>query len=68
MPRGDGTGPTGNGPKTGQGSGRSFRPGPGGYCVCVVCGEKSPHQQGRPCVEQLCPKCGATMSRDKTIQ
>jgi len=76
MPRGDGSGPRGQGPKTGrgmggqgQGGGRGlgggFAAGPGGYCVCPNCGEKAGHQLETPCYEQKCPKCGTAMTRDK---
>ena len=74
MPRGDGTGPRGQGPETGKGlggkgqggSGRKggFAAGPGGSCVCPNCGEKTAHQQGTPCYEQKCPKCGTAMTRE----
>jgi len=72
MPRGDGTGPRGQGPGTGGGVGRGrgggrgggFAAGPGGNCVCPKCGEKAPHQPGSPCYQQLCPKCGAVMTRE----
>lgn len=75
MPRGDGTGPRGQGPKTGrgmggqgQGGGRGLgggsAAGPGGYCVCPNCGEKAGHQLGTPCYEQKCPKCGTAMTRE----
>ena len=74
MPRGDGTGPRGQGPETGKGlggkgqggSGRKggFAAGPGGSCVCPNCGEKTTHQQGTPCYEQKCPKCGTAMTRE----
>ena len=95
MPRGNGTGPTGQGPGTGQGTGRGqgagagqgqgtgrgqgagagqgrgggrgrmggFAGGPGGNCVCASCGEKVQHQQGVPCNQMKCPKCGAVMTR-----
>jgi len=72
MPRGDGTGSRGQGPKTGEGMGRSeggrgqgggFAEGPGGYCVCPKCGERETHQSGAPCNEHKCPKCGSTMTR-----
>lgn len=56
-------GPGGNAP--GQGGGRGFRPGPGGTCVCPACGEKAPHQQGSPCLQMKCPKCGAAMVREE---
>lgn len=73
MPRGDGTGPTGRGPGTGAGTGqrggmgRMGGPkaaGPGGMCVCPVCGERVPHVAGQPCSSQTCPKCGARMTRE----
>jgi len=71
MPRGDGTGPAGLGPMTGRkGQGRFARGrmagralGPGGFCVCPSCGEKSIHQAGIPCFELNCPKCGTKMVR-----
>jgi len=67
MPRGDQTGPMGQGPKTGKGGGGRGRGGrrlgPGGFCICPSCGEKVAHQQGMPCFEQKCPKCGAAMTR-----
>ncbi len=37
------------------------RHGPGGYCVCVQCGQEAPHASGRTCQEQPCPTCGAAM-------
>ncbi|HID30587.1 MAG TPA: hypothetical protein EYP19_11365 [Desulfobacterales bacterium] len=79
MPRGDGTGPRGQGPGTGRGMGRGGGRGRGGrgqgraggsaagaagYCVCPNCGEEAPHQVGTPCYEQKCPKCGMAMSRE----
>jgi hypothetical protein len=77
MPRGDGTGPNGTGPRgegrcvgsgagsrqSGFGRGGRSGAGPGEYCVCSTCGEKMPHQMGMPCYEQKCPKCGAVMAR-----
>ncbi len=74
MPRGDGTGPFGQGPGTGRGMGRGSgmgrmggnRPGagPGGGCVCPSCGTRISHQTGAPCYELSCPKCGAKMVRE----
>jgi len=64
MPRGDGMGP----PKSGNQRGGRMRgnragAGPGGYCICPSCGERSPHQQGVPCYNLICPKCGTKMVR-----
>ena len=74
MPRGDGTGPCGQGPGIGRGLGRGGgrgrmggnRPGAGptGSCVCPSCGTKVPHQAGVPCYDASCPKCGAKMIRE----
>jgi len=75
MPRGDGTGPRGQGSGTGrgmrgsgQGTGRGrgggFAAGPGGSCVCPNCGARVSHQLGAPCYEQQCPKCGTAMTRE----
>ncbi len=73
MPRGDGTGPTGQGPGTGRGQGRNLGrgrmggnragAGPGGVCVCPSCGAEQPHRVGTPCFEQTCARCGARMAR-----
>jgi hypothetical protein len=73
MPQGDRTGPKGQGPGTGRGMGRGgggsgqgggFGRGPAGNCVCPSCGERVAHQRGKPCFEERCPKCGASMTRD----
>ena len=42
-----------------------FGLGPGGFCVCPVCGTKIPHQRGIPCYQQRCPKCGQRMIRQR---
>jgi hypothetical protein len=76
MPRGDGTGPygQGQGPGTGRGLGRGGgrgrmggnRPGagPSGNCICPSCATKVPHQAGVPCYDLSCPKCGTKMIRE----
>jgi len=68
MPRGDGTGPTGQGTGTGRGRGRGrsggFGADPGGHCICAKCGERVTHQLGKACFEMNCPKCGAKMTRE----
>jgi len=75
MPRGNGTGPFGQGPAgrrgSGRGQGRNFSRngrltpgrGPGGYCLCPACGAKLAHQPGTPCTSVKCPMCGAKMTR-----
>jgi hypothetical protein len=73
MPNLDGTGPLGNGPKTGRGLGRNMNKGTrmsrkvrnlGGTkeCTCPNCSYKEQHQRGIPCSEKKCPKCGTPMS------
>ena len=66
MPNLDGTGPLGQGPKTGQGRGRNIgRRGMGGTseCVCPECGCKTDHKRGVPCVKCECPKCNCASMR-----
>ena len=74
MPRGNGTGPTGQGPGTGRGMGRdqgqgrgrmggSFAAGPGGNCVCPSCGATVVHVLGQPCNAKSCSECGTKMTR-----
>ena len=75
MSRGDGTGPSDQGPGTGRGlrrgrvdggrgKGPGFAAGPGGSCICPSCGTKISHQIGIPCFEQKCPKCETAMTRE----
>ncbi|MCE5313764.1 MAG: hypothetical protein ABFD49_00150 [Armatimonadota bacterium] len=62
MPRGDGTGPLG-GRGRGRMAGRPATAGPGGECICPICGHREPHERGLPCSEKTCPKCSARMTR-----
>ena len=72
MPRGDRTGPYGQGPGTGRGRGKGRggmsgnRPGagPAGNCLCPACGIKVPHQAAVPCYSMNCPKCATPMIRE----
>jgi hypothetical protein len=76
MPRGDGTGPRGEGPYTGKRGGGMGRGtgrggggmgggagGAGGYCVCPACGHRASHVPGTPCNQVTCSACGARMVR-----
>lgn len=63
MPRGDGTGPRGEGPGTGRGRRGGGASGIGGLCVCPKCGKKIPHKRAAPCYQMLCPECGTKMIR-----
>jgi len=64
-PGGGAGGGQGRGRGQGGGRGGGFRPGPGGFCACLACGQKAPHQQGIPCFEVKCPECGAMMTRER---
>ncbi len=74
MPRGDRTGPRGQGAGTGRGMGKTggggrgrrggFGTGPGGNCICPKCGQKESHELGIPCFDITCPKCGTAMTRE----
>lgn len=68
MPNLDGTGPVGQGPRTGRGRGigkvsnvPGRRAGGSSDCECPKCGEKVLHTRGIPCSETKCPKCGTPM-------
>ena len=67
MPRGDGSGP---GRGTGMGGSSRLRgnragAGAGGSCECPQCGTLVPHKQGSPCFNEICPKCGSQMMRQR---
>jgi uncharacterized protein len=34
-----------------------------GYCICLNCNTKIPHQPGIPCRKRECPNCGKSMIR-----
>lgn len=72
MPRGDGTGPFGQGPGTGKGRSNKGQEqkraewggaGPGGQCLCSSCNVTMAHQPGLPCSKITCPSCGKPMTR-----
>jgi predicted Fe-Mo cluster-binding NifX family protein len=42
---------------------RAMGLGPGGFCVCPACRFKVPHEQGIPCIQVRCPRCGQSMER-----
>lgn len=62
--KGKGIGVGRGGRGRGQMGGNRKRTGPGGNCLCPNCGEKLPHQVGKPCYEMKCPKCGTLMIRE----
>lgn len=39
--------------------------GPGGYCLCVRCKTRVPHEPGTSCTSLRCPNCGNTMVREE---
>ncbi len=41
--------------------------GPGGFCICVKCGTKVPHEKGIKCTTRKCPNCGHTMVREELL-
>lgn len=55
----------GSRPGGGPGRGGGFAAGPGGNCVCPSCRHKQTHERGTPCYQIKCPKCGATMTRER---
>jgi len=67
MPNLDGTGPQGNGPRTGRGFGRGAQRRSNGTkkCSCPKCGYVMDTQRGTPCTEIKCPKCNSTMKGEQ---
>jgi uncharacterized protein len=37
-----------------------------GFCICLHCNTKIPHQPGIPCRESACPHCGKKMIRENS--
>jgi len=37
-----------------------------GFCICLECNTRIPHQPGIPCRESLCPNCGKNMIRENS--
>jgi predicted DNA-binding protein (UPF0251 family) len=37
-----------------------------GFCICLHCNTKIPHQPGIPCRESKCPQCGKKMVRENS--
>jgi len=42
--------------------------GPGGICVCPVCGYTEKHELGEACNQTKCSECGATMARKSEVE
>jgi len=68
----NGNGRPGKGRGFGQGRGRGrkggpLQAGPGGYCSCPnpECDYQEAHQPGKPCYQQVCPKCGSQLIRKR---
>lgn len=60
---GGGTARGGRGRRRGRKGG--FAAGPGGSCVCPKCGYVTAHTVGSPCYQQVCPRCGTPMIRQR---
>lgn len=41
--------------------------GKGGFCICLKCDIRIPHQTGKPCRNELCPNCGKNMIRENSL-
>lgn len=57
----------GSGSGAGKGRNKGGSYGPGGFCVCIKCGEKITHRKGVKCTTQKCSQCGHTMIREEMI-
>jgi len=66
--RGQGQGAgTGQGGGGGAGGGRGQGGGgmgTGGSCLCPKCGQRFPHHQGVPCLNERCEDCGVALIRE----
>jgi predicted Fe-Mo cluster-binding NifX family protein len=60
-------GQAGDGNRRGRSSRRGRNeaqgPGPGGLCRCPACLAEVAHEQGIPCIQVRCPRCGQLMER-----
>lgn len=60
----------GTGRMRGQGLGRHVRgrhfrgQGSAGKCVCPECGHEENHRRGKPCYQEKCSECGASLIRN----
>ena len=68
MPRGDGTGPTGQGAGTGnRNSDRAKGLWAAGKCFCSKCGFTVRPKHRENCNRKTCPKCGMKLTRALTL-
>lgn len=37
-----------------------------GNCICIACGTKVLHINGKPCRDEKCPDCGKVMMRENS--
>jgi DNA-directed RNA polymerase subunit RPC12/RpoP len=56
----------GKGDGRGRNNGGAF--GNGGYCVCLKCGKRVPHERGAKCTTVECPNCGHRLIRDEILK
>ena len=52
-----------------RGSGNNFKIefGKGGFCICLKCNIRIPHETGKPCRNETCPDCGRKMIRENSF-